>query len=49
MEVTATQCTCLRCGHKWYPRPGLDGVLRRPVQCAKCHSGLWDRPREVRT
>jgi DNA-directed RNA polymerase subunit RPC12/RpoP len=32
---------CTRCGHEWVPR-GKD----RPVQCPKCSSPFWDRPRK---
>jgi ribosomal protein S27AE len=33
---------CLRCNHKWYPRPSQDKVLRKPRVCPKCNSVLWD-------
>jgi len=39
VEVVVSKCTCLRCGHWWYPRkPG------RPNTCSHCRSPLWDQP-----
>ena len=32
---------CLRCGYEWQTKK------RNPVQCAKCHSVLWDKPRQT--
>lgn len=34
---TITQCTCRKCGHKWWPvRPG------KPRACAKCKQTGWE-------
>lgn len=39
-DVVVTQCECLRCPHKWYPRkPEL------PKTCPKCRSPYWNTPR----
>jgi len=35
------ELTCLRCGGTWHPR--TEG---KPVQCPRCKSTLWDRPRK---
>ena len=48
MDITIKQETCLRCGHKWFPRIRKDGTIRRPTYCPKCHSPYWDRPREMK-
>lgn len=32
---------CLRCGEEWQPRYGT-----RPIQCPRCKSPRWDRPRK---
>lgn len=32
---------CFRCGHQWKPR-----IERRPLQCPKCTSRVWDVPRQ---
>ena len=37
---------CVRCGHRWYPRPGKDGQVARPRRCAHCGDPNWDRPRK---
>ena len=39
MEITLSQKKCVRCGHRWFPKPGID----RPQVCPKCHSKAWDR------
>jgi len=31
---------CKRCGYEWL------GRLEKPVQCARCHSTLWDKERK---
>lgn len=36
---------CKRCGHRWSSKI-QEG--RKPVQCPRCHSPLWDRERVVR-
>lgn len=34
--------TCRRCGWVWHSR-----VDRKPAQCPRCHSPIWDRPLTV--
>lgn len=33
--------TCKRCGHTWVPR------RPRTIQCPKCRSPYWDKPRSA--
>jgi hypothetical protein len=40
----AGECHCLRCGHAWQTRGGVD----RPKRCARCRTPLWDKPRKRR-
>ena len=35
---------CLRCSHKWISNKTVEDGL--PLQCPKCHSVLWNKPRE---
>lgn len=51
-----SSCTCLRCGHVWYPRPPYGSAWSSrgysagyksdhvPVRCSKCRSPLWNKP-----
>jgi predicted Zn-ribbon and HTH transcriptional regulator len=36
---TITQCQCLRCGHRWWPRQAA-----KTRKCPSCNSPYWDRP-----
>lgn len=44
MEITLEQKKCVRCGYRWFPKPGID----RPSVCPKCHSKAWDRRENLR-
>lgn len=48
--VEVKQLTCLRCGHRWFPRVQREGTIRRPTYCPKpkCHSPYWNREREMK-
>jgi len=35
-------CGCNRCGHQWQSEKGIDQL---PVQCPKCKSTYWNKPR----
>ena len=35
--------TCLRCGHRWYPKQE-----RLPIRCPKCGSPYWNKPKRVK-
>lgn len=39
-EIMEESCTCLRCAASWTPR------TKKPVQCPRCKSPFWDRPRK---
>ena len=41
-QTTATQPSCLRCGHKW------ESQNERPLRCAKCKTPYWDTPKPER-
>lgn len=41
-EVKVNQYTCERCGHVWLPRNLDTGI---PLECAKCNSAYWNRPK----
>ncbi len=34
-------CTCLRCGASWERR------TKNPVQCPRCKSTFWNKPRRL--
>lgn len=34
---------CLRCRYKWVGKPGMKKL---PVNCPKCKSSYWDKPRK---
>jgi len=40
--LTLPKCSCLRCGHHWYPR-----AETTPRRCPKCKSVYWDVPRRT--
>ncbi len=42
MDNVITEKTCLRCGHKWFPRSPEE-----PKVCGKCKSPYWDRPKKT--
>lgn len=44
-------CTCVRCGHKWWPRPNIQANSGgKPLYCARCHSRHWEtaKPRKTK-
>lgn len=43
-ETPREMCTCLRCGYVWFPRKG-----KRTKYCARCKSGLWNKPKQFQT
>lgn len=36
---------CMRCGHQWRSKHPVRSVHDTPVQCSKCHSGYWRKPK----
>jgi len=44
-KITIKKQKCLRCDHKWYPKPGKDGKVKKPKVCPKCKSVYWDTPK----
>ena len=46
-KVTIKKETCLRCNHKWYPKPS-NGNVKKPMVCPKCKSPYWDTPKKVK-
>jgi DNA-directed RNA polymerase subunit RPC12/RpoP len=44
VPITVMGYRCERCGHEWLPR---GTVKREPLQCPKCHSPYWNRPRKT--
>ena len=41
-KVLVKRFICSRCGNKWLPR----NEEEKPVQCPKCKSPYWDRPKK---
>ena len=41
MDISVNLHECKRCGHKWIQR--LSNLAKKPPQCAKCRSELWDK------
>jgi Zn finger protein HypA/HybF involved in hydrogenase expression len=43
-SIVINQLKCVRCGHRWFPKPGSV----RPKVCPACHSKAWDRRENLR-
>ena len=44
-KVTIKKRRCLRCEHRWYPKP-KEGKVTKPMVCPKCKSPYWDTPKK---
>jgi hypothetical protein len=42
VKMTLPERECKRCGAKWTPRKN-----KPPVQCPKCKSPYWNRPKKI--
>jgi predicted Zn-ribbon and HTH transcriptional regulator len=40
-EMLMQELKCLRCGYKWFPKPGRG----KPKVCGRCKSFNWSKPR----
>lgn len=37
---------CKKCGHEWYGRIVINGVMVAPKQCPKCKRTDWEKERK---